>query len=190
MPGLRRRRKPVEDVLWLPAAWRAAIAAEGGVIGAGGVFLVDVEGSRQGPAAHGWTRVRLAGRWDLAGALGERPGQPEFITLSADGDTLLGLTTEEDEVRLVAVDGLGRRHRAAAEAAFRETPQEHNAAWASLFSGPGPVKRLAELWALGLSRNPAAAEDVLLDLLGHSHHLPWRRDLPLSVVDAGFAHPQ
>ncbi|MFD8996441.1 PE-PGRS family protein [Streptomyces abikoensis] len=214
--------KPVGDVLWPRAAWRAVmapdavptvavrrddpglvaelnaqwhrLATERGVIGADGAFLVDVAGSRRGPAAHGWTRVRLAGRWDLAGVLGERPGQPEFVTLSADGDAVLGMTTEEDEVRLVVVDGLDRRHRAAAEAAAQEAPQERDAAWASLFNSPGPgpgaVKRLAELWALGLSRNPAAAEDVLLGLLGHSHYLPWRRDLPLSVVDAGLAHPQ
>ncbi|AZQ75068.1 PE-PGRS family protein [Streptomyces luteoverticillatus] len=212
--------KPVEDVLWPRAAWRPVIAAdavpsvavhrdradlvaelnaqwhrlatERGVIGTDGAFLVNVAGSRQGPAAHGWTRVRLAARWDLAGVLGERPGQPEFVTLSADRNTLLGVTTEEYEVWLIAVEGLGRRRLAAAEAAARETPQERDAAWASLFNSPGPglVKRLAQLWALGLSRSPAASEDVLQGLLGHSHHLPWRRDLPPSVVDAGLAHPE
>ncbi|MFF4161530.1 PE-PGRS family protein [Streptomyces sp. NPDC001678] len=188
-PTVAVRRDSPSLIAELNAQWHR-LATERGVIGADGAFLVDVAGSRRGPAARGWARVRLAARWDLAGVLGERPGQPEFVTLSADGDTLLGVTTEEYEVWLVAVDGLGRRRLAAAEAAARETPQERDAAWASLFRGPGPVKRLAELWALGLSRNPAAAEDVLLGLLGHSHHLPWRRELPPAVVDAGLAHPQ
>ncbi|MBC6457913.1 hypothetical protein [Actinomadura sp. HBU206391] len=41
--------------------------------------------------------------------LGDRPGQPEFVTLSTDGGALVGVTTEEFEVWLIAVDGLEQR---------------------------------------------------------------------------------
>ncbi|MFC4517907.1 PE-PGRS family protein [Streptomyces ehimensis] len=188
-PAVAIRRDNPDLIVELNTQWHR-LATERGIIGTDGALLINVAGSPGEPAAHQWTRVRLAAQWDLVGVLGERPGQPEFVTLSADGDTLLGVTTEEYEVWLIAVDALGRRRRAAAEAAARGTPQERDMAWASLFSTPGPMKRLAQPWALGLSRNPAAAEDVLQDLLGHSHYLPWRRDLPPSVVDAGLAHPQ
>ncbi|PAU44389.1 PE-PGRS family protein [Streptomyces albireticuli] len=93
---------------------------------------------------------------------------------------------------------LGRQREAAAQAEAQETPQGQEAAWASFFRGPGSVdfrasgliKALGEKWAAGLAHNPAATEDVLKSLLGHSHYLPWRSDLPPSVVDAGLAHPE
>jgi hypothetical protein len=169
------------------ARWYA-LATRHGVIGADGVFLLDVAGDRAGPEPRRWNRVRLTGEWDLAGVLGDRPGQPEFVTLSTDGDTLLGVTTEEYEVWLVALDRLGRRQESAAEAEARETPRERETAWTSLLRGPRPTKRLSALWAHGLARHPAAPEDVLRALVGHSFHLAWR-PLPAAVVDAAVDHP-
>ncbi|MGW3243917.1 hypothetical protein [Streptomyces sp. NPDC001070] len=156
------------------ARWHA-LATRHGVIDAHGVFLLDVAGDRAGPGPRRWTRVRLTGEWDLAGVLGDRPGQPEFVTLSTDGDTLLGVTSEEYEVWVVALDRLGGRQEAAAQAEARETPQERETAWTSLLRGPRPTKRLSVLWAHGLARHPAAPEDVLRALVGHSFHLAWRR---------------
>ncbi|MCF3106671.1 hypothetical protein IPZ58_34655 [Streptomyces roseoverticillatus] len=187
-PAVAVRLDRPDLVAEINAQWYR-LATEHSVIGADGTFLINIAGGRT-PASRGWTRVRLAAQWDLAGVLGDRPGQPEFVTLSADGDTLLGVTTEEYEVWLVAVDGFGRQREAEAQAAARETPQEREAAWASFFRGPGPTKALGEKWAAGLAHNPAAPEDVLQGLLGHSHYLPWRSDLPSSVVDAGLAHPE
>ncbi|MFF0711401.1 hypothetical protein ACWEVM_07100 [Streptomyces bauhiniae] len=79
------------------------LAVERGVIGADGEFLIHV-------ANHGcacWTRVRLGDQWDLAGLLGPRPGQPEFVTMSPDGESVLGVTCEEYEVWFVAVAPFG-----------------------------------------------------------------------------------
>jgi hypothetical protein len=107
------------------------------------------------------TRVRLAAKWDLAGVLGERPGQPEFITLSTDGDALLAATTEDDQAWLIAVDHIRQRQETAAQAAAKESPQEREAAWASLFQGPGPTERLCDAWAQGgAPRTPCAARYI------------------------------
>lgn len=110
-------------------------AVNEGILGEDGEFLIDVAGSWTGCAPRRWTRVRLTDRWDLAGVLGERPGQPEFLTLSADGNTLLAATTEEYEVRLVTVDRIKERQEAAAQRKARESPEERAAAWASLLRG-------------------------------------------------------
>ncbi|MQS16175.1 PE-PGRS family protein [Streptomyces kaniharaensis] len=165
------------------AQWHR-LAVDGGIIREDGVFLIDVAGNWTGRAARSWTRVRLTAQWDLAGVLGERPGQPEFVALSTNGDSLLGATTEEDEVWLVSVDRPGERQEAAAQ----ETSQERAAAWASLLRGPGPSERLREMWANGLALNPAVPEDMHASLLDLSPFLLWR-PMPASVVDAAIAHP-
>ncbi|MFG2208506.1 PE-PGRS family protein [Streptomyces sp. NPDC048638] len=174
------------------AQWHR-LAVEGGVINDDGEFLIDIDidiaGSRPGCGPGRWTRVRLNDEWDLAGVLGERPGRPEFVTLSVDGNSLLGATTEEYEVWLIAVDRIAQRQEAAAQKAAEETPQERSAAWEALFRGPGPAKRLREGWAHGLALNPATPEDVQIGLLGLSHSLLWRQ-LPTSVVEAAMAHPE
>ncbi|WKX68645.1 PE-PGRS family protein [Streptomyces sp. XD-27] len=163
------------------AQWHR-LAVEYKIIGEDGVFLIDV-GERAG-----WTPVRLTVGWDLATVLGDRPGQPEFVTLSADGDALLGVTCEEYEVWLIAVDRVKERQEAAAQAAARETPQAGAAVWASLCRGPAPTAKLRASWADGLALNTAAPDDVLHGLLGLSHHLLWR-ELPAEVVEAAVAHP-
>jgi hypothetical protein len=118
----------VEEVLPPPAVWRHVtvgsdrpdlvtelnaqwhrLASEAGILGEDGVFLIDVAGNWTGCAPRRWVRVRLTADWDLAGVLGERPGQPEFVTLSTDGDVLVGATTEEYSVWLVAVDRIKER---------------------------------------------------------------------------------
>ncbi|EFL22647.1 PE-PGRS family protein [Streptomyces himastatinicus ATCC 53653] len=73
-------------------------------------------------------------------------------------------------------------------AAAEETPEEREAAWASLFRVPGPPDPLREMWAHGLALNRAAPDDVHQSLLGLSHHLLWR-SLPTAIVDAAIDHP-
>ncbi|MFC8514486.1 PE-PGRS family protein [Streptomyces sp. NPDC057257] len=155
----------VEYVLPPRSAWRAAEAEEPVVVVSGGapgevnaewhrladqagffagdgVFLIDVPGDWTWPGRL-WTQVRLGGAWDLAGVLGTR-----FVTLSADGDALVGVTgggdgsvgaaAAEDAVRLVAVGGIRERREEAVLAAVRETAEERAEAWAALVWGWGP----------------------------------------------------
>ncbi|MFF7448089.1 MULTISPECIES: PE-PGRS family protein [unclassified Streptomyces] len=164
------------------AQWHR-LARETGILDTDGTFLVDAGGpSRQ------WRRVRLTADWDLAGVLGERPGQPEFLTLSPDGDTLLGVTTEEYEVWLVAVDRIRERREEVARAAGRETAEERAAAWESLFRRPRPVEKLLDVWANGLSLNPAVPEDLRPRLTRRSSYAMYGA-LPAEAVDAALADP-
>ncbi|MFJ2953598.1 HEAT repeat domain-containing protein [Streptomyces sp. NPDC087270] len=171
----------------LNAQWHR-LAADNGIIGEDGVFLIDVAGAWTGRAARRWTAVRLTGRWDLAGVLGERPGQPKFVTLATDGGTLVGVTTEEDEVWFTLLDHIAERQEAAAQVAARETPREREAAWAALLQGPGPSTRVREMWAHGLALNSATPDDLRARLLGLSHFLLWHH-LPTAVVEAAMVHP-
>ncbi|WP_254047358.1 PE-PGRS family protein [Streptomyces aureus] len=165
------------------------LAVELGIIGADGTFLIDVAGTWSDRTPRRWTRVRLTERWDLAGVLGERPGRPEFVTLSADGDALIGATTEEYDVWLVALDRFKERQEAEARAAADETAEQRAAAWQWLFRGPGPSVGVRDEWAHGLAHNPAISEDLRAGLLGLTHHLLWRA-LPASVVEAAMVHPE
>ncbi|WKK23757.1 PE-PGRS family protein [Streptomyces olivoreticuli] len=183
-PAVAVRGDRADLVAEVNAQWHR-LATEGGIIGEDGVFLIDVAGTG---APRLWTRVRLTDQWDLAGVLGERPGQPEFIALSMDGNTLLGATTEEYEVWLVAVDRIKDRQEEAAREAARETSQERAAVWEAMLRGPRPPGRLREKWAHGLALNPAATDHVRAGLLGLSDSLMWRR-LPTAVVEAAMAHP-
>ncbi|MEU6371974.1 PE-PGRS family protein [Streptomyces sp. NPDC046909] len=162
------------------------LASEAGVLGEDGVFLVDV-----GCSPPRWVRVRLGAAWDLAGVLGERPGRPEFLTLSLDGDALVGATSGEYDVRLVAVDRVEERQEEDARAVGRETAAERAAAWESLFSGPEPTKALLESWAGGLSLNPATPGELrpLLALADSSVYGIYGR-LPTESVDALLDHPE
>ncbi|MCT9075435.1 PE-PGRS family protein [Streptomyces fulvoviolaceus] len=166
----------------LNAQWHR-LASETGILGEDGVFLIDA-----GCSPRRWIRVRLTADWDLAGVLGDRPGQPEFLTLSPAGDTLLGATTEEHAVWLVAVDRIKERQEEAAQAAGRETPEERAAAWESLFEGPKPTQRLLDAWARGLSLNPATPKELRPRLVDRSSYAMYSR-LPTEAVDAVLAHP-
>ncbi|WP_129305055.1 PE-PGRS family protein [Streptomyces sp. L2] len=187
-PTVRVRADAPDLVAEVNTQWHR-LATGSGILGGDGVFLIDVAGDWTGPAPRRWTRVRLGDRWDLAGVLGERPGQPEFVTLSTDGNTVLGATTEEDEIWLIVVDHLRARQKAAARAAAQEGPPERAAAWASLSRGPAPSKRLGQLWADGLALNPALPDALRARLLGRSSLLLWRR-LPTEVLEAAIVHPE
>ncbi|NUP22664.1 MAG: PE-PGRS family protein [Streptomyces sp.] len=165
------------------AQWHR-LASEAGVLGEDGVFLIDFAGNRSGR----WVRVRLADGWDLAGVLGERSGQPEFVTLSLDGGALVGATTEEYDVWLVAVDRLRERQEEAARAAAEETPEDRAAAWEALFSGPRPTERLLDAWARGLSLNSATPAELCPLLVERSDYAMYR-SMPTEAVDALLAHP-
>ncbi|MFF5496842.1 PE-PGRS family protein [Streptomyces aquilus] len=164
----------------LNAEWHR-LASEAGVFDADGVFLVDFPGSR----ADGWVRVRLRGEWDLAGFLGERPG---FVTMALDGDALVGATTEENAVRLVAVDGVRERREEAARVAGRESPAERAAVWETLFQGPKCPQEVLDSWASGLSLNPALPEE-LRPLLPVLSSYALYTSLPTEVVDGLLADP-
>ncbi|MEU6347857.1 hypothetical protein ABZ896_00815 [Streptomyces sp. NPDC047072] len=177
----------------LNAQWHR-LASETGVLGDDGVFLVDFSGNE----GRKWVRVRLTDDWDLAGVLGPRPGQPEFLTLSLDGDVMVGVTTEEYAVWLVAVDRLGERHEEAARAAGAETPQERAAAWESLFEGPKPIGKLLEAWADGLSLNPATPKGLWPGLAERSRYeqyralpprTPWTPSWPTPTGSCGWGRP-
>ncbi|MFB6435540.1 PE-PGRS family protein [Streptomyces sp. NPDC056411] len=186
-PTVAVRRDLPGPVAELNAQWHR-LALGSGVIDADGVFLIDVAGNWTCCGPRRWTRVRLTDWWDLAGVLGERPGQPEFVTVSTDGTTLIGATTEEYEVWLIALDRLPERQEAAARAAAQETPEERAAAWTTLCHGLRPSGRVRDLWAHGLARNPAVPDDLRAGLLGRSHFLLWR-PLPTAVVEAAMVHP-
>ncbi|MFJ2932985.1 PE-PGRS family protein [Streptomyces sp. NPDC087219] len=187
-PTVAVRTDTPELVAELNRQWHR-LAIEHGIIGADGAFLIHVAGSGSGAARTRWTRVRLTDRWDLAGVLGERPGRPEFVTLSTDGDALLGATTEEYDVWLVAVDRFRERREAEARADAEETAEQRTAAWEWLFRRPGPSIRVRDEWAHGLAHNPATSDDLRAGLLGLTHHLLWR-PLPASVVAAAVVHPE
>ncbi|MFF0079357.1 PE-PGRS family protein [Streptomyces canus] len=167
----------------LNAQWHR-LASDAGILGGDGVFLIDFSGNQ----GRSWVRVRLTDGWDLAGVLGPRPGQPEFLTLSLDGDAMVGATTEEYAVWLVAVDRLRERHEEAARAAGAETPEERAAAWVSLFEGPKPLGKLLDAWADGLSLNPNTPKDLWPLLVERSWYAMYRA-LPADAVDALLAHP-
>ncbi|MEU6679050.1 PE-PGRS family protein [Streptomyces sp. NPDC046925] len=143
------------------AAW-CRLAAELGVLGGDGVFLIDVAGDWTGCTPRRWTRVSLGASWSPAGL------SREFVTLSTDG--------------------VRERQEAVAEAQAVETPQEREAAWASLFQGAGPSEGVRDAWAHGLALNRAAPDDVRAGLLGLSHHLLWQR-VPDAVIEAAMVHP-
>jgi hypothetical protein len=165
----------------LNAQWHR-LATEAEILGGDGVFLICASGSPS------WVRVRLTDGWDLAGVLGPRPGQPEFLTLSLDGDTMVGATTEEYAVWLVAVDRLRARREAAARAAAEESPQDRADAWEALFRGPQPRGKVLDAWASGLWRNPAIPKELRYELWEKSRYGLYSA-MPTEVVDAALAHP-
>jgi hypothetical protein len=172
-----------DPIAELNAQWHR-LASDTGILGGDGVFLIDFSGNQD----RSWVRVRLTEGWDLAGVLGPRPGQPEFLTLSLDGDSMVGATTEEYAVWLVAVDRLRERHEEAAQVAGAETPEERAAAWVSLFEGPKPLGKLLDAWADGLSLNPGTPRDLWPTLVERSRYAMYRA-LPADAVDALLAHP-
>ncbi|MFE2701671.1 PE-PGRS family protein [Streptomyces mirabilis] len=169
------------------AQWQR-LAVAGGILDEDGVFLIDIADHRTGSAPWDWTPVRLTDRWDLAGVLGERPGEPKFVALSTNGDSLLGTTSEDDGIRLVVMDRMRERREAAARAMARETPEERAVAWESAFEGLDPSERLLTSWANGLALNPATPDDLRAGLQGRSTYLKYSA-MPTAVVEAAMVHP-
>ncbi|MDX3754232.1 MULTISPECIES: PE-PGRS family protein [Streptomyces] len=169
------------------AQWHR-LAVAGGILDEDGVFLIDIADHCTGSAPWDWTPVRLTDRWDLAGVLGERPGEPKFVALSTDGDSLLGTTSEDDGIRLVVVDRMRERREAAARATARETPEERAVAWESAVAGLDPSGRLLTSWANGLALNPATPDDLRAGLQGRSTYLKYSA-MPTAVVEAAMVHP-
>ncbi|MGW3285090.1 PE-PGRS family protein [Streptomyces sp. NPDC001002] len=162
----------------LNARWHR-LASEVGMLAGDGVFLVDSVG---GPTTD-WARVRLTGAWDLAGVVGAG-----FVTMSVDGDVLVGVVAGERDVRVVAVEGFRALREAAARAIGEESDQERADAWARLFRGTEPGEKVLDAWARGLSLNPATPNDLRSRLVERSHYGVYS-PLPTEVVDALLAHP-
>ncbi|MFJ8732665.1 hypothetical protein [Streptomyces bauhiniae] len=137
------------------------LAVERGVIDGDGEFLIHV--GDQGCTC--WTRVRLAEQWDLAGLLGPGPGQPEFVTMSPDGESVLGVTCEEYEVWFVAVAPFTDWLESAARARPAESPAGREAGWDIILRRKTAPARLRGAWREGLARNPSASPSVLRRLL-------------------------
>ncbi|MFJ8663446.1 PE-PGRS family protein [Streptomyces sp. NPDC093795] len=167
----------------LNARWHH-LAREHGIIDEKGEFLIHAQGHDT------WARVRLTPTWDLAGVLGNRPGQPEFVTLSVDGDTLLGVTCEEYEIWLVAVDGLLEQRERHARATAQESPEQREAAWEGLTTPRlRPTRHLWRPWIGWLGLNDAASDQVLIRLLDLGAGYFLHRPLSTAVLDAAIAHP-
>ncbi|MEV0675984.1 hypothetical protein AB0I60_05615 [Actinosynnema sp. NPDC050436] len=80
------------------AEWRE-LALRHGVLADDGTFLISPPGS--GAFTAPWTAVRLTDHTHLARHLTTNPNEPEFVTASADGTAIVGVTTEEYAVWLV-----------------------------------------------------------------------------------------
>ncbi|MFC1435177.1 PE-PGRS family protein [Streptacidiphilus sp. N1-3] len=172
------------------------LAVEHDVINMDGEFLISVANQGNRCCEHGhWTRVRLAEHWDLAGLLGPKPGQPECVAMSLDGESVLGTTTEEYAVWFVAVAPFTDWLEASAQARAAESTEERAADWRTVMRWKTASAGLRSAWRNGLARNPAAPSSVLLRLfdVAPEERLPsWliHRELPEEVVGAWVAHPE
>ncbi|MEU4107869.1 PE-PGRS family protein [Streptomyces sp. NPDC027717] len=167
------------------------LAVEHGVFGVDGEFLISV--ANQGRVC--WTRVRLTEQWDLAGHLGAREGQPEFVTMSPDGESVLGVTCEEYEVWFVAVAPFTDWLESWARERAAERPAGREPGWDVVLRRKTASARLRGEWRDGLARNPASSPAVLRRLLdiGPEERLSSAlqyRDLPDDMLDAWVAHPE
>ncbi|MFE4515697.1 PE-PGRS family protein [Kitasatospora sp. NPDC056783] len=170
------------------------LAVERGVLGVDGEFLVGVTSPDFG--CQEWTRVRLTEQWDLAGHLGSKPGAPEFVAMSLDGESVLGATTEEYAVWLIAVDRFTAWLETSAQARAVEDPQERPMLWDRVLRCRPASARLRARWRDGLARSSVIPTAVLIRLLDvdESERFPasWliHRDLDDQVVEAWLSHPE
>ncbi|MEW2499764.1 hypothetical protein AB0878_04680 [Amycolatopsis sp. NPDC047767] len=79
-----------------------SIAEDRGIFGNDGEFLISVGGGGLGILA--WAQVRRVGSVSLARNLDVGPEEPEFVAMSLDGRTVCGVTAEEYDMWIVAVD--------------------------------------------------------------------------------------
>lgn len=194
VPTVAVRNDHPDLVAELNRQWHR-LAVEHTVINSNGEFLINVAGhSCRSRWCEHWTRVRLTEQWDLAGVLGPRPGQPEFVAMSTDGESVLGVTSEEYEVWLIAVDRFPVWVESWARARAQETPEERESGWQVVLRWKTAPEHLRAAWRDGLSRNPAAPASVLLRLVdvAEDERLPSGlalRELPDEVVEAWIDHP-
>ncbi|MGW2717290.1 PE-PGRS family protein [Streptomyces sp. NPDC001492] len=158
------------------------LATAHGLFGKDGGFLVTL-------GVGGWFRVRLGEEWRLTEVLRNQPRCPEFMTLSPEGKMLIGVTTEEDEIRLIVVaDVPACQERRALRLAREESEEERQAAWDGLFSRLRIPQRTREEWALGLLYNPSLPDDLRLDLVVRTRRF-YGRELPADLIDQLIVHP-
>jgi hypothetical protein len=86
------------------------LAVEYGLLDADRAFLVSVGPVDEvDPARPHWARVRLEQQWNVVGAgidngvLGGPPGRPGFVMLSLDEGVLIGGTTWQDSIGIIAL---------------------------------------------------------------------------------------
>ncbi|MFD3511530.1 PE-PGRS family protein [Streptomyces sp. NPDC058657] len=137
----------------------------------------------------GWFRVRLGEEWRLAEVLRNQPRCPEFMTLSPDGKTLIGVTTEEYEIWLIVVDDVpAYQEKRAVSLAREESEEEREAAWEGLFSRLRILPKTRAHWAVGLLSNPSLPDDLRLDLVVRTRRF-YGCELPADLIDQLLVHP-
>lgn len=77
-------------------------AAEFGIFGPGGDFLLSVGAGQLGSLP--WAHVRRGQDSSLARHLADHPGEPEFVAMSMDGRAICGVTTEEYDVWIIGAN--------------------------------------------------------------------------------------
>ncbi|MGW7414420.1 PE-PGRS family protein [Streptomyces sp. NPDC054863] len=158
------------------------LATAHGLFGEDGGFLVTLGDG-------GWFRVRLGEEWRLAEVLRSQPRCPEFMTLSPDGRTLIGVTTEEYEIWLIVVDDVpAYQEERALRLAREESEEERAAAWDGLFGRLRILRRTREQWAVGLLSHPSLPDDLRLDLAVRTRRF-YRCALPADLIDQLLVHP-
>ncbi|MGW7382858.1 hypothetical protein [Streptomyces sp. NPDC054794] len=157
------------------------LATAHGLFGEDGGFLVTL--------GHGGCfRVRLGKDWRLAEVLRNQPRCPEFMTLSSDGKTLIGVTTEEYEIWLIVVDDVpAYQEQRALRLAREESEKEREAAWDGLFR-LRISQQTWERWAVGLLSNASLPDDLRLDLVVRTGRY-YGRELPADLIDQLIVHP-
>ncbi|MFF0751850.1 PE-PGRS family protein [Streptomyces sp. NPDC004267] len=183
--------------------WRRLVG-EAGLADQDGVVLID-----GGQTI--WAYVRLDAEADVYALLGDpdvygdvdgdvdrpghRPGYEDgngprdgFQAMSTDGETLLAVTVTGQEIRFAVLDRLSEHSERAALEAVRETEQERQAAWASLFAEGGPSEAIRRAWARGLAWNPTVSEEFREPLRDISWNLYG--SLSPEALEAALTHPE
>ena len=75
------------------------LARRAGILGGSGGFLISIAGV--GAVEAPWALVRETAQLDLAGKLSVGRESPEFVAMSLDGESVCGVTGEEDEIWIV-----------------------------------------------------------------------------------------
>ncbi|MFC8519694.1 hypothetical protein [Streptomyces sp. NPDC057257] len=160
--------REVLDATW----WRRLVDADG-------EFLVAVLRHRIGGNDAWWTRVRHTGS-----GVPELTGDPGFVALSLDGQVLVAEVPGAGGPRVTALDRLPERLEEYAAAAGHETEADRADVWAAVPGRPAwPLH-----WAEGIGTNPAATDELLIQLLDVTAGFLHGCDRP-AVLDAAVAHP-